>query len=311
MKKGNKNSFTLGKQASPPAFAAREYQVLLLSLIRAANDLFREEVAPLINVKSPSKMIADADMKPGVTAEQLALAFDVMRTGMVAAKRKAFKQFGIYLGGLRGATSQRYWDAALTAALTENDKAARREAQREVLSIPSIAQTAAEEGVTDLLKQFSDASVSLITKLSDEHINQLQGVIFDNFIDGKFQGKGGLKAHLQNVYEMSANRAKLIARDQSNKMVGQMNMVRAIRSGSVGYQWNNVGDTRVRGNPSGKYPKAKSNHWKRQGQYFLWRKMDDPPIAPDGKPFRQPPEKGNPGDEINCRCWADPVFVFD
>jgi hypothetical protein len=303
MKKGNKNSFTLGKQASPPAFAAQEYQVLLLSLIRAANDLFRAEVAPLINVKSPSKMIADAGMKPGVTSEQLAMAFDVMRDGMADIKRKAFQQFSIYLGGLKGSTGQRFWQAAIS----KSDKSA----QGGVLAIPSIAQTAAEEGVTELLKQFSDANVSLITKLSDQHINQLQEVVFDNFIHGKFEGKGGLRAHLQGVYEMSFNRAQLIARDQANKMVGQMNKVRAQKSGSVGYEWNNVGDQRVRGNPNGKYPDAKSNHWDRQGQYFLWEKSANPPIAPDGKPFRQPPKEGPPGSEINCRCWADPVFVFD
>ena len=297
-----RNSIAIGNQSKPPTFAAREYQILLLSLVRAANDLFKKEVAPMINVKSPDKMIADADMKKGVTSEQLAIAFDVMRGRMVDVKAKAFGQLSIYLGGLKGATAQRFWNRA---------EAGDKSAQEKLLTIPSIAQVAAEEGVTDLLKQFSDANVSLITKLADEHINKLQEVIFDNFIHGKFEGKGGLRGHLQSVHDMSFHRAQLIARDQSNKMVGQMNMVRALRSGSQGYQWNNVGDERVRGRPGGAYEKAKSNHWERQGKYYLWEPIKNPPIAPDGKPFRQPPKGGMPGSEINCRCWADPVYVLD
>ena len=50
----------------------------------------------------------------------------------------------------------------------------------------------------------------------------------------------------------------------------------------------NIADERVRGNPNGKYPNAKYNHWEREGQIFS---------------VDEPPEDGHPGEPIRCRCY--------
>jgi len=40
--------------------------------------------------------------------------------------------------------------------------------------------------------------------------------------------------------------------------------------GVMGYDWRNVGDERVRGNPVGLYKNAKYDHWHREGKGFKW-----------------------------------------
>ncbi len=47
------------------------------------------------------------------------------------------------------------------------------------------------------------------------------------------------------------------------------------------YIWRTVGDDKVRG-----------DHAAREGQNFSWDR---------------PPEGGNPGEDYNCRCWAEPI----
>ncbi len=49
------------------------------------------------------------------------------------------------------------------------------------------------------------------------------------------------------------------------------------------YKWRTVGDTHVR-----------DAHAAREGQTFSWA---------------QPPDGGHPGEDYNCRCWAEPLGV--
>lgn len=83
-----------------------------------------------------------------------------------------------------------------------------------------------------------------------------------------------------------------IARDQIGKLNGQLNEYRQQQLGGKKYIWHNSHDSRVSGNPGGKYPKAKPSHWEREGKTYLWSK---------------PPKGGHPGQRINCRCWAEMI----
>ena len=123
----------------------------------------------------------------------------------------------------------------------------------------------------------------------------------------KGESSGSLIDQITQLTGSTKNRAKFIARDQSATISGQLNQRRSKNLGSVGYKWINSRDRRVRGNPSGLYPNTPFDHWHRHGEYFLWTKINNPPIAPNGKPFRQPPGDGSPGVPIGCRCTAIPV----
>lgn len=52
--------------------------------------------------------------------------------------------------------------------------------------------------------------------------------------------------------------------------------------------------------------------------YYTWRTAGDDKVRPshaanEGKVFAwdNPPETGNPGEAINCRCWAEPYHIPD
>lgn len=80
------------------------------------------------------------------------------------------------------------------------------------------------------------------------------------------------------------SRAKLIARDQIGKLYGQINAVRQQDLGVTRFYWRTVGDPRVR-----EYHRNLS----RGGPYS----------------YEDPPDGMLPGEPVNCRCYAEPVFV--
>lgn len=78
-----------------------------------------------------------------------------------------------------------------------------------------------------------------------------------------------------------------------------LNKSRMESNGIESYKWRNVGDSRVVGNPGGKYPdgnEGHGDHWDREGKTYAW---DDPP------------HDGHPGQAFNCRCSAIPVLDLD
>ena len=82
--------------------------------------------------------------------------------------------------------------------------------------------------------------------------------------------------------DVSDSRAKLIARDQVAKLNGELTKERQTDLGVTGYIWRTVGDERVR-----------DEHADNDGQFFTWD---------------SPPSTGAPGEDIQCRCWAEPVL---
>jgi len=83
--------------------------------------------------------------------------------------------------------------------------------------------------------------------------------------------------------DVTDSRAKLIARDQVSKLNGNLTMERQVDMGVDSYTWRTVGDERVR-----------ETHADNEGQVFEWA--------------MPPEETGHPGEDINCRCWAEPVL---
>ncbi len=149
-------------------------------------------------------------------------------------------------------------------------------------------------------------NVSLIKSIPEQYFGKIEAIIHENVTQGR--SSGSILKDIQELGVVTKNRAKLIARDQTAKLVSNLNMERQMQAGIIGYQWRNSKDERVRGNPSGKYPNAKYSHWNRQGKYYLWESSSKKIIAPDGKPYNNPPPDGHPGTAICCRCTADPVI---
>lgn len=138
----------------------------------------------------------------------------------------------------------------------------------------------------------------LIKSIPEVHFQKVTQAVMDNYRGIPFT-EGSLSNRLKKIGRLTDNRAKFLARDQTQKLVTGLNSIRQKEAGIEEYIWRNQGDRRVVGNPSGLYPKGSpqhENHWQREGKVFKWDK---------------PPSDGHPGQAIGCRCFAEPVINFD
>ena len=87
---------------------------------------------------------------------------------------------------------------------------------------------------------------------------------------------------IDNTRTVTWRRARLIARDQNNKLVGQLSQMRQTAVGVEEYEWVTSADERVR-----------PTHRAVSGEVFRWD---------------SPPDIGHPGEDIQCRCHASPVW---
>ncbi len=157
-------------------------------------------------------------------------------------------------------------------------------------AIVDTADTAAE------LSMAVTRNTALIRSIPEQHLFDVAQAVMDNYAGRPLPGDVSLTQRLQQIGGISEDRAKFIARDQTAKLTGALNASRQQSNGIEEYKWRNSGDERVVGNPSGLYPKGSrrhGDHWDREGKTYRWD---------------TPPADGNPGEPIQCRCWAEPIL---
>lgn len=132
--------------------------------------------------------------------------------------------------------------------------------------------------VRDTVQVAVQRSVGLIRGLNDDVAKRVEFAVLDAAQRG--QSTTVLSERLRGEMGVARNRARLIAKDQVSSLNSALNRVRQEQFGIDSYVWRTVGDERVR-----------DEHASRDGKVFRW---DDPP------------EDGNPGEPIGCRCVAQP-----
>ena len=148
------------------------------------------------------------------------------------------------------------------------------------------------------ISSFIKENSTLITKLKEETFNDVSRILTSGVRNGDRVEQ--LKKDILSDSDLepgrfrkTETRAELIARDQVGKLNGELTLNRQTALGIEKYIWRTVKDERVRGDPSGLYPDAKPSHFDREGKVYSWDS------SPDG---------GHPGEAIQCRCFAEPVF---
>ena len=167
----------------------------------------------------------------------------------------------------------------------------RKEMTKIITQILGISLSDYEPAVGEQMKAFQKENIALIKSLTTQQVERVEPMIYRGVRQGLSYSQ--IMKDIQADQAVSRNRARLIARDQTNKFNGQLSQIRQKSVGVKEYRWRNANDSRVRGNPSGLYPKAKYSHWNREGKKFKWN---------------EPPPDGHPGEPIQCRCWAEPVI---
>lgn len=142
--------------------------------------------------------------------------------------------------------------------------------------------------------EFVRENVALIRSVESEFFGRLEADLVLALSQGaRWEQLAGV---IQKRYQVSGRRAALIARDQMGSLNAKLNQQKLKEVGVSRYRWRNSQDERVVGNPSGLYPEGNDkhgDHWEREGQIFSWA---------------DPPHDGHPGEPIQCRCHAEPVW---
>ena len=170
--------------------------------------------------------------------------------------------------------------------------------QKTLKSVLGVNAYSPDKFLESHIKAFVKENTLLVTKLKEDAYHDVAQVITAGIrrgdraktISKELLNGGDLEP---GRFRKVSTRATLIARDQVGKLNGELTMNRQITMGVTKYIWRTALDERVRGNPSGEYPKAIPSHWDREGKTYFWSK---------------PPEGGHPGEAIRCRCYAEPVF---
>ena len=138
-----------------------------------------------------------------------------------------------------------------------------------------------EDGLEEILTAAVEENVSLIKSIPNEYYDKVEQAVFRNIAGG---GNGAsLQNQIKKIGKTTDARARLIARDQNAKLNGRLNRGRQEALGVEEYIWVTSRDERVR-----------STHRDNNGKTFRW---DNPPS-----------ETGHPGEDIQCRCVAQPVI---
>ena len=150
---------------------------------------------------------------------------------------------------------------------------------------------------TPELKRALELSVKtnsqLIRSLTSEHINQVANMVYANVMAGYSPTK--IESNIL-AYGVSYSRAKLIARDQTAKVMGDISRVKQQSGGFQYFKWDTSHDERVR-ETHRKAAKARTPYG--IGVY----KWDDLPLV-GGRRLA-------PTQDYQCRCVALPIADWE
>jgi uncharacterized protein with gpF-like domain len=148
-------------------------------------------------------------------------------------------------------------------------------------------------------------NLRLIKSMSQEYINKLNNIIVTGIQSG--MSYSDLLAQIEGLAEgLTGFRARRLARDQIGKLNGVIAKYQQTSLGMQTYYWHTMGDEKVRGDPSGKYPRAIPQHFYIDGMLCSW---DNPAVYSDdlGVTWKDKPTtwvQTHPGYSIMCRCLA-------
>lgn len=157
----------------------------------------------------------------------------------------------------------------------------RQAAERKYQRVLGIDVFFNEPWLANQMSGFVFQNVNLIKTIDDRFYNRVTNIVASGFNAGRRWEE--ISEDIVASFDVSNTEADRIARDQISKLNGQLEMLRQTELGITKYTWRTSRDERVR-----------ESHREHEGETFDW---DDPPA-----------ETGHPGEDINCRCYPEPVI---
>jgi len=150
-------------------------------------------------------------------------------------------------------------------------------------------------GDSQVLQDYLDASVydntQLIKSIPSQYLTRVQTIVTTNTRAGL--RPSAITKVIQDEFGVTERRAKMIARDQTSKLTGDLMEKRQREAGFPYFEWNDSDDSRVRARHE-----QLANRVTAYGRgIYRW---DNLPLSDEGKPIK-------PGSDYQCRCIAIPI----
>lgn len=144
---------------------------------------------------------------------------------------------------------------------------------------------------------FTQENVGLIKGVTTEQIADLQQTVQRLVRQGASSAQ--IRNEIDQIMQDTRARAKLIGRDQTSKFNGRLSQLRQRQIGVEEYTWRTSDDERVR-----------STHAALDDTVHKWSEGGGlgPVTVTSGK---RAGERNHPGQDIQCRCIAEPVLRDD
>lgn len=261
------------RMAEPRALEA-ELSRLLGNVIAITSNAIRRNI-----VSRLPEIVREQDLQNSLTERQdqtvtqkVVTLFLATRGQLIGEVTEAevLRQLGttsVELENFNNTQMQRIWTAVLGAPLFQAEPFLEEELARFVRTNIRLIRGVQEEFL-------ADAETTVLRGLR----RGLRHEVIAQQLLGRVTDPEGFRSR----FRKAQTRAKLIARDQINKLNGRLTELRQVNAGIESYVWRTSLDERVR--PS---------HRALEGTKFRWD---------------QPPAVGHPGEPIQCRCFAEPVF---
>lgn len=169
-----------------------------------------------------------------------------------------------------------------------------KEFERQTGTTPIPEQINVDEFVNESLAR----NVNLIKTIPARHLSEVDRLTREAVSKGELSTT--LREKITESSKKSKNNARLIARDQIGKLVGNIEEARQRKLGVKNYIWRTSQDSRVR---SFSNTNGSSDHKRLEGTIQKW---SDPPVTV----FRgkRAGSKNHPGQDIQCRCHPEAVY---
>lgn len=150
--------------------------------------------------------------------------------------------------------------------------------------------------LVDYIKGSIYDNTQLIKSIPAQYLKNVESLVMTNVRSG--QRSSAIQGQLSKQYGLTQARAKMIARDQTAKMNGDLSSKRQEAAGFEYFQWIDSGD----------FPRVRTRHHEIDNKITAYGKgvyrWDNPPLSDEGKPII-------PGSDYQCRCTARPVLASE
>lgn len=245
------------------------YKATLLSLVKRCHGLVN---AALAELKSSWQQQA-GDSAAMIAADMTGMPPDITK-GM-AGKLGGLDRWAKRMAGLAVEKNKDEVDARLAAEI------------KRAIGVDVSAVLKSNAPLLKSMKTATTDNIALIKSIPEQYFDRVTETVTSGWTQGiRWES---LVEQIQRDGDITENRAKLIARDQTSKMNSSFNQERQQQVGIEKYEWSTSQDERVR-----------DSHAEMDGEICSW---DDPPMV-DG-------ERVHAGMAVNCRCAALPYIEPD